>query len=244
MAVHQLGWRVGGVVLACLGAAASAQTGSLETVGNNNGSGGVFMDLSPFTDLLSITEFEVAFTGTAGSTVEVEVWVRPGSYAGFEGNSEGWTLAETVQGVRRGTSTLSTLTLDDPIEVEPGGVTAIYLHAIGSGGGIRYNGTSANPPQTTWSNTDLEMFSGHARTGNAAFAGSLFTPRTFAGVIHYQLGAFCRPDLNGDDVVDADDFFLFLQYFAAGDARADFNRDGVIDANDFFIFLNQFYLGC
>lgn len=244
MAVHQLGWRVGGVVLACFGASASAQTGSLTTTDSNNGSGGVFLDLFPAVNLLSITEFEVAFTGTAGTPVEVEVWVRPGSYSGFDASSTGWTLVETVQGVRQGTNTLAALTLDEPVEVEPGVTTAIYLHAIGSGGGIRYNGTNANPPQTTWSNAELELFSDRARTQSTAFGGGLFTPRTFAGVIHYQLGAFCRPDLNGDEVVDADDFFLFLQLFAAGDPRADFNNDGVIDSNDFFIFLNQFHLGC
>ncbi|TVS05122.1 MAG: hypothetical protein EA423_07000 [Phycisphaerales bacterium] len=54
----------------------------------------------------------------------------------------------------------------------------------------------------------------------------------------------CPPDLNGDGVVDADDFFLFLQLFAAGDMRADFNNDGVIDADDFFAFLNAFAQGC
>ncbi|TVS05121.1 MAG: hypothetical protein EA423_06995 [Phycisphaerales bacterium] len=54
----------------------------------------------------------------------------------------------------------------------------------------------------------------------------------------------CPPDLNGDGVVDADDFFLFLQLFAAGDPRADFNNDGVIDADDFFAFLNAFAQGC
>ncbi|MCC5787524.1 MAG: dockerin type I repeat-containing protein [Phycisphaerales bacterium] len=57
-------------------------------------------------------------------------------------------------------------------------------------------------------------------------------------------GATCPPDLNGDGVVDADDFFLFLQLFADGDPRADFNNDGVIDADDFFAFLNAFAAGC
>lgn len=56
--------------------------------------------------------------------------------------------------------------------------------------------------------------------------------------------ASCPPDLNGDGVVDADDFFLFLQLFAAGDQRADFNSDGVIDADDFFAFLTAFAEGC
>ncbi len=57
-------------------------------------------------------------------------------------------------------------------------------------------------------------------------------------------GEFCIVDLNGDGVVDADDFFLFLQLFAAGDSRADFNNDGIIDADDFFAFLSAFAAGC
>ncbi|MCC5787729.1 MAG: hypothetical protein JJU33_13635 [Phycisphaerales bacterium] len=57
-------------------------------------------------------------------------------------------------------------------------------------------------------------------------------------------GPACPPDLNGDGVVDADDFFLFLQLFADGDMRADFNNDGVIDADDFFDFLTAFAAGC
>ncbi|MCC5786974.1 MAG: hypothetical protein JJU33_09770 [Phycisphaerales bacterium] len=54
----------------------------------------------------------------------------------------------------------------------------------------------------------------------------------------------CPPDINGDGVVDADDFFEFLSLFAAGDLRADFNNDGVIDADDFFAFLAAFAAGC
>ena len=62
--------------------------------------------------------------------------------------------------------------------------------------------------------------------------------------INIDLPTACPPDLNGDGVVDADDFFLFLQLFAAGDPRADFNNDGVIDADDFFAFLSAFAAGC
>ncbi len=54
----------------------------------------------------------------------------------------------------------------------------------------------------------------------------------------------CPADLTGDGVVDADDFFLFLSLFAAGDMRADFNNDGVIDADDFFEYLSRFAAGC
>ncbi|MCC5786015.1 MAG: hypothetical protein JJU33_04860 [Phycisphaerales bacterium] len=54
----------------------------------------------------------------------------------------------------------------------------------------------------------------------------------------------CRADMNRDGVVDADDFFLYLQLFAAGDPRADINHDGVINADDFFEYLDLFAAGC
>ncbi len=54
----------------------------------------------------------------------------------------------------------------------------------------------------------------------------------------------CPADLNNDGVVDADDFFLFLQWFADADPRADINNDGVIDADDFFDYLALFAQGC
>ncbi|MCC5785230.1 MAG: hypothetical protein JJU33_00860, partial [Phycisphaerales bacterium] len=51
-------------------------------------------------------------------------------------------------------------------------------------------------------------------------------------------------DLNKDGIIDADDFFLFLQFFADGDPRADINGDGIIDADDFFDYLVLFAEGC
>ncbi len=48
-----------------------------------------------------------------------------------------------------------------------------------------------------------------------------------------------------DGVVDADDFFYFLDRFVAGDRSvADITGNGVIDADDFFAFLDLFVLGC
>ncbi|TVS09408.1 MAG: hypothetical protein EA423_00155 [Phycisphaerales bacterium] len=63
-------------------------------------------------------------------------------------------------------------------------------------------------------------------------------------VLRLDVAPSCPADLTGDGVVDADDFFLFLQLFAAGDSRADFNNDGVIDADDFFAYLSAFADGC
>ncbi len=49
-------------------------------------------------------------------------------------------------------------------------------------------------------------------------------------------------DIDGDGDVDADDFFGYLDLFAAGDERADIDGDGDIDAEDFFGFLDLFVL--
>lgn len=91
--------------------------------------------------------------------------------------------------------------------------------------------------------------------GDAIHAGSLYS--SLAGpnppvlpsptLNSYEVitcGPISPADMNADGLIDADDFFLFLQYFAAGDARADLNGDELVDANDFFIYLNKFALGC
>ncbi len=54
----------------------------------------------------------------------------------------------------------------------------------------------------------------------------------------------CSADIDGNGVLDADDFFGYLDLFAAGDPRADVTGDGVIDADDFFAYLDLFVAGC
>ncbi|MCB9844376.1 MAG: hypothetical protein H6811_00100 [Phycisphaeraceae bacterium] len=54
----------------------------------------------------------------------------------------------------------------------------------------------------------------------------------------------CPADLDGDGDVDGDDFFKYLDLFAAGDPEADLDGDGDNDADDFFQYLDLFALGC
>ncbi|MBM4108263.1 MAG: hypothetical protein FJ255_05550 [Phycisphaerae bacterium] len=54
----------------------------------------------------------------------------------------------------------------------------------------------------------------------------------------------CRPDWNGDGVVDFNDFLEFLNDYNAGVPRADLNQDGIVDFNDFLEFLNLYNAGC
>jgi hypothetical protein len=109
-------------------------------------------------------------------------------YAGFTASNVGWTLSETVVGTSAGSAVLSgNVLLANPILIPSGGPTSIYFHAITAGGGIRYTGVAATPPQTTWTNADVTLFSDVSRTGAVPFAGTQFTPRTFAGTINYTV---------------------------------------------------------
>ena len=55
----------------------------------------------------------------------------------------------------------------------------------------------------------------------------------------------CAADLDGDGDADADDFFSYLDAFAAGDLDVcDVDGDGDCDADDFFGYLDVFAQGC
>jgi hypothetical protein len=135
---------------------------------------------------LLITQFDVPFAGVAGSAVSVEIWTRPGTYVGFTGSNAGWTLTQTINGTAGGSTVWAPLVLTNPLFLADGALTGVYIHAI-SGSGLRYTGLSTAPPQTTWSNSDLTLFSDVARTGLVPFGGTQNSPRTFSGVVHYTV---------------------------------------------------------
>ncbi len=54
----------------------------------------------------------------------------------------------------------------------------------------------------------------------------------------------CPADLDRDLDIDSDDFFFYLDLFAAGDTGADVDGDGDVDADDFAAFIAFFSDGC
>ncbi len=54
----------------------------------------------------------------------------------------------------------------------------------------------------------------------------------------------CPADLNGDGVVNTQDFIAFLGAWANGDELADWNNDGTINTQDFLAYLNDWAAGC
>jgi len=156
----------------------------------NNGSGGIFLQLTPTTSNLTVTSFDTQFGGAAGNTANVEVWTRPGPYAGFTTSSAGWTLTQTVAATTAGTTTNAPVVLTTPLNIPFGGTTSVYLHSVSTGFGIRYFGTGTTST-TTYINADVTMFTDVSRTGAVAFAGTQFTPRAFSGNVKYTVGSSC-----------------------------------------------------
>ena len=169
------------LVLPTLASAATLSTGTA----TNNGTGGVFLQLTPTTQALQLQGFATVFASVAGTGVSVEVWTRSGSYTGFTASNVGWTLVETVTGTSAGNSAESGLiSLTAPILLPFGQDTSVYLHSITSGGGIRYFGTGTTST-ATYSNADLTLFTDTSRTGLVPFGGSQFNPRAFVGTLSY-----------------------------------------------------------
>ncbi len=164
---------------------ASAQILSGATTANN-GTGGIFMDLTPTSQNLNVLSFDAFFGNATGGAFSVEVWTRPGTYVGFSTSNAGWTLHDTVAGSSFNTATLASIVLNSSIGLSASNTTGIYLHSITTGNGLRYNGTTAAPPVTTYNNADLTMTTAHSRTGAVSFGGTQFTSRAFAGNVRYE----------------------------------------------------------
>ena len=185
------------VVLGISAQVASALT--LTTLGPSNGSGGVFFDLTA--DSLgdvSVSGFASYFSGTGIRPATVEVYVRPGSYVGTQTGPAGWTLLDTVSSFTGTTSTTlsAAFTLNNEINIAAGTTAGVYLHGITPSAGLRYQGTGSTVTGT-FSDSNLTLSGGHARTGSVAFAGTLFNPRVFSGEIFYDVTPVPEPGTYG-----------------------------------------------
>jgi len=64
-----------------------------------------------------------------------------------------------------------------------------------------------------------------------------------AGALAFVAGG-CRVDVNGDGVVNTQDFIFFLNAWTSGDDLADWNGDGLVNTQDFIAYLNDWVAGC
>ena len=105
----------------------------------------------------------------------------------------------------------------------------IPWHSIDAGGGV-----------SSGDGYELRGVIGQPDAGPTLAAGGFALDGGFLAIF----GEGCPADITGNGVVDADDFFGYLDLFAAGDSRADLDANGVIDSADFFAYLDLFVIGC
>ncbi|MCC5823224.1 MAG: hypothetical protein LAT64_07955 [Phycisphaerales bacterium] len=148
-----------------------------------NPTSGIFLDLTADAagPGLFVTQFDMSIWSGDG-THTFELWTKPGTYVGFDGNPGPWTLHDsfTVNGVADPVNNPISFVLNNPLALMAGETQGVYLVMLS--GGVRYTSGS---PQTFFSNDDLSLFSDLGQSGTGPFVGNNFTPRAFAGTVYY-----------------------------------------------------------
>jgi len=175
------------MLVASLAAAAAGQSITTLFGSNNSGSagGGVYFDATVAANPLRVLSFDVNTTATAGTPFGFEVYTRPGTYVGFTGSPNGWTLMATGTGTSAGRDQPSPVTLAAPFDLAASGVTGIAVSLRGGPGNASQAYTNGTGSNQHYQNADLALDLGAA--SNVLFSGSAFTPRVWNGTIYYSV---------------------------------------------------------
>jgi hypothetical protein len=177
-------------------ASASAQT-TLQanpSGSTNNGltasGAGIFFNLSAAT-ALTITGMTTASSAAANATFSIEIFTRMGTALGGPVGSgpgsspAGWTSLGMVTVTQGATANDISLPIDLPDFSIAGGQT-VGVAIVFTGAGPRYVGTGA-PPLSTFSDANLSLVTGDARTVPFTTTGSFFSSRALTGSITYMV---------------------------------------------------------
>ena len=176
----------------CVPAAASAATilNANPPPANNGGSPGwaMFLDLTATSGDLLVTELVTASNADANATFSIEVFTYNGSGlggpAGPGSSPVGWTSLGTAVATQ-GTGGSNGVSLpvdipDIPLTLnQTTGVALLFTEA-----GPRYFGTGT-PPYQTFSDANLTLVTGDARSAPFTAGGSFFSSRGLVGSVSY-----------------------------------------------------------
>ncbi len=153
-------------------------------LGTNGGSvgGAVFFDLNVTAAAgINVSQLDVNTTTPAGTAVGLTVYIKSGSYVGFETNQAAFNVAAVGGGVTAGTDQHTLIEFPD-FFLAPG---TYGVALVASGFAHRY--TNGNGTNQVYSNADVTLTAGKAM--NVPFSGSPFSPRVFNGTLRYN----CTP---------------------------------------------------
>ncbi|MCB9845980.1 MAG: FG-GAP repeat protein [Phycisphaeraceae bacterium] len=171
----------------------------------------------------------------------------------YEYSGGGWTLSQRVEGAPvEGSAKFGAVT-DLQGDVAVISATAQDVAGNNSGGAYLYARRQGQwQLREIFVGEDTNGGDGFGRAiaiaGDRAVIGAPFENRlgiwTGTAYVFEGLWDDCPADLDGDGDADGDDFFGYLDLFAADDPDADLDGDGDRDADDFFVYLDRFASGC
>lgn len=151
------------------------------TFADNNGTNPNMFDITTNANSIIVTRFD---TNTSATTaVTYEIYIKTGSYVGFETNSAAWTLHDTVVTTGAGTGNPTPVPLNNNLLIPGSSTMGIYMATTSPS---RYT-TGAN----VYSNQDLTITTGAAV--GYTFSGSI-ADRTWNGTVYYLPGPLLTVD--------------------------------------------------
>lgn len=179
-----------GATCATLAIAGPAAAGSITTLfdGGNGGAPGwgVFFDVDiTNSNGLTFTAFDVNARNNEGVFMGLEIYVIDGGSGLGDGNgpsadSDGWSLLGTGSAIAGDNNEATFIELEQSFDLGPG----LYGFAVRTTG-VGQNYTNATADNTFYSNDDLSLTLGHARSGSDGFGGTFWNDRIWNGSIYY-----------------------------------------------------------
>ncbi|MCA8975412.1 MAG: PKD domain-containing protein [Planctomycetes bacterium] len=157
-------------------------TGYAQNNGNGN-YGSILFDLDVLNPAGMKIESLDVFTTTVSLPVQLDMYIRQGTYSGYENTASEWVLAGSATGTSSTGNTVPTsLTFGSPVYLPPG-VTGVKFHYMNF-----YCSYTTGTAVQTFGNADVAMTAGTSQytTQLDPFAGTTLTPRWFAGTIYYS----------------------------------------------------------
>jgi hypothetical protein len=180
MGMFRKGVMVAVLTVAIAAMAVPAQAVSLTTLfASNNSHTGNMFDVSVFASDITITSLAVSLE--AGANTSIEVWIKSGTYVGFEETQAAWTMVSSTAGVVSAGVDAATFVDVTDFALSSGTMYGMYVTATDFGV-MNYTNDVA-----TYSNADLQLDLG-VGIGHPRFT-TVFSPRTWNGTINYELGA-------------------------------------------------------
>jgi hypothetical protein len=176
------------LVLAATVSAQSPLVTLSSATNEGNVGGAIYFDLQINTTV-TLTRIDfLCGTLTVAGTGALDVYLGPTTYLNNLNGLAPWLLVGSAGNVPVAPSTMATGVLDTPFALGPGNYGVAlkannFNHRYANGTGTSVPGSGTNQTFAT-----AEMVLRAGATQNTFLTGAIFTPRVFAGAIHYTLG--------------------------------------------------------